>query len=100
MENQTLHDLANDISLCIQAVCQLPVVLLGQAFGNVLDRVVTTDHPHLVRAVVLAAAEASKVPPDVAKTPFIASDPACLKCNVSPLCAKDSSLPVTTLGSG
>ena len=74
MENQTLHDLANDISLCIQAVCQLPVVLLGQAFGNVLARVVTTDHPDLVRAVVLAAAEASQVPPDVAKTPFIASD--------------------------
>lgn len=74
MENQTLHDLANDISLCIQAVCHLPVVLLGQAFGNVLARVVTTDHPDLVRAVVLADAEASKVPPDVAKTPFIASD--------------------------
>ena len=49
-------------------------MLLGQAFGNVLARVVTTDHPDLVRAVVLAAAEASQVPPDVAKTPFIASD--------------------------
>ena len=37
---------------------------------------VTTDHPDLVKAVVLAAAEASRVPEDVGKAPFIASDAA------------------------
>ena len=74
MEGQSLHDLAGDVAFCIRALCEHPIVLLGHAFGNVLARVVTTDHPDLVRAVVLAAAEASKVPADVAKTPFIASD--------------------------
>ena len=55
-------------------VCE-PVVILGHAFGNILARVVTTDHPDLVKAVVLAAAEASKVPEDIGKTPFTAGDP-------------------------
>ena len=76
MDGQTLHDLASDIALCIRSLCDAPVVLLGQAFGNVLARVVTTDYPDLVRAAVLAAAEASKVPDDVGKTPFIAGNPA------------------------
>ena len=40
-----------------------------------LARVVTTDQPVLVRAVVLAAAEGSKVDPDISKTPGIVSDP-------------------------
>ena len=76
MDGQTLHDLAGDIALCIGALCNGPAVLLGHAFGNVLARVVTTDHPDLVKAVVLAAAEASTVPEDVGKTPFLASAPA------------------------
>ena len=74
LENQSMHDLAEDVALCIQARCQEPVVLLGHAFGNVLARVLTTDRPDLVRALVLAAAEASKVPEDVGKLPFIAGD--------------------------
>ena len=61
--------------MCIRAFSKKPVVLLGHAFGNVLARVVTTDHPDLVKAVILAAAEASKVPEDVGKTPFIVGDP-------------------------
>ena len=35
----------------------------------------TTDHPDLVRAAILAAAQASKAAPDIAETPFIAGDP-------------------------
>ena len=58
MDGQSLHDLAGDVALCIRAFCQPPVVLLGHAFGNVLARVVTTDHPDLVKVVVLAATEA------------------------------------------
>ena len=74
MEHQSMHNLADDVALCLQALCQEPVVLLGHAFGNVLSRVLTTDRPELVRAVVLAAAEASEVPADVGKLPFIAGD--------------------------
>ena len=74
MENLSMHDLAEDVALCIRALCQEPVVLLGHAFGNVLARVVTTDDPDLVRAVILAAAEASKVPEDVGKLPFVAGN--------------------------
>ena len=75
MTGLTLHDLANDVATCIRSLGSGPVVMLGHAFGNVLARVVTTDHPDLVRAVVLAAAEGSKVPEDVGKTPFVAGDP-------------------------
>ena len=75
MTGLTLHDLANDVAMCIRSLAGGPVVLLGQAFGNVLARVVTTDHPDLVTAVVLAAAEGSKVPEDVGNTPFVAGDP-------------------------
>ncbi len=74
MDGLTLHDLAADVGLVLRALVEVPAVLLGQAFGNVLARVVTTDHPNLVKAVVLAAAEASKVPEDVGETPFIAGN--------------------------
>ena len=74
MANQSLHDLAGDVALCIRHLCTGPVVLLGHAFGNILARVVTTDFPELVTAAILAAAEASKVPEEVSKTPFIAGD--------------------------
>ena len=75
MSGLTLHDLADDVATCIRQIGDGPVVMLGHAFGNVLARVVTTDHPDLVRAVVLAAAEGSKVPEDVGRTPFVAADP-------------------------
>ena len=74
MQNLSLHDLAADVALCIRELANGPAVLIGHAFGNVLARVVTTDHPDLVKAVVLAAAEASKVPEDIRKAPFIAGD--------------------------
>ncbi len=76
IEGETLHDLASDVALCIRSLCDAPVVLLGQGFGKVLARVVTTDHPNLVRAAVLAAAEDSKVPEDMGKAPFIAGSSA------------------------
>ena len=75
MSGLTLHDLADDVARSVRALSEPPVVMLGHAFGNVLARVVTTDHPDLVRAVVLAAAEGSQVPPDIRQTPFIAGDP-------------------------
>ena len=75
MTGLTLHDLVNDVAMCIREMGNGPVVMLGQAFGNVLARVVTTDYRDVVKAVVLAAAEGSKVPDDIGKTPFVAGDP-------------------------
>ncbi len=75
MSGLTLHDLADDVARCIRYLADGTAILLGHAFGNILARVVTTDHPGLVKAAILAAAQASKVPEDVAKTPFVAGDP-------------------------
>ncbi len=74
MDGLTLHDLAEDVAMCIRRLCDRPVVILGHAFGNFVARAVATDHPDLVKAVVLASAGASKVPEDIAKTPFVAGD--------------------------
>ena len=74
MAGVTLHDLADDIAAVIRTLGAGRAALLGHAFGQALSRMVATDHPDLVAAVVLAAAQASKVPPDVAKTPLIAGD--------------------------
>ena len=54
MTNLTMHDLANDVAFSIRSVSDGPAVLLGHAFGNMLARMVTTDHPDLVKAVILA----------------------------------------------
>ena len=74
MRGVTLHDLANDVAAVIEDLGGGRAVLLGQAFGHALSRMVATDHPDLVQAVVLAASQASKVPPEIAKTPLIAGD--------------------------
>ena len=76
MTGVTLHDLAEDIAAVITRFGSGRAVLLGHAFGHALARMVATDHPDVVQAVVLAASQASKVPEDVAKAPFLAGDPA------------------------
>ena len=75
MTDVTLHDLADDVAAVIRSLGGGRAVLLGQAFGQALSRMVATDHPDLVAAVVLAASQASRVPPDIARTPLIAGDP-------------------------
>lgn len=74
MEGVTLHHLADDVASVIRDLGGGRAVLLGHAFGHALARMVATDHPDLVTAVILAASQASKVAPDIAKTPFIAGD--------------------------
>ena len=74
MSGLTMHDIGNDVALSIRSFSDDPAVVLGHAFGNMLARLVTTDHPDLVKAVILASAAASKVPEDIGKTPFIAGD--------------------------
>jgi len=55
-EKLTLHELADDIATIIKAISNDPVTIVGHAFGNRLARVVATDHPELVKGVVLVAA--------------------------------------------
>jgi pimeloyl-ACP methyl ester carboxylesterase len=74
MERLTLHDLANDVALVIEKLATGPAIVLGHAYGNLVARMLTTDHPKLVKAVILAAAQARHVAADVAATPFIAGD--------------------------
>ena len=76
MMGVTLHDLADDVAAVIRDLgggC--PAVLLGHAFGHALARMTATDHPELIRGVILAASQASRVPADVAEASFIAGDP-------------------------
>ena len=74
MTGLTLHDLADDVAAVIRALGGGSAVLLGHAFGNALSRMIASDHPGLVRGVILAASQASEVPPDIAGAPFIAGD--------------------------
>ena len=77
----TLHDLADDVALAIRGLGNGPAVVLGHAFGNGLSRMLAADHPDLVKAVILASAQASKVGEDVGKTPFIAGDTSASKAD-------------------
>ena len=74
MTGVTLHDLADDVAAVIQALGHGRAVLLGHAFGQALSRLVATDHPDLVHAVIVAASQASDVPADIASAPMIAGD--------------------------
>ena len=72
----TLHDLGNDIAAVIRAVGSAPATLVGHAFGSRIARIVATDHPELVKAVVLLAAEERHpAPPDVLHAQLMSYDP-------------------------
>ncbi|MGA7806916.1 alpha/beta fold hydrolase [Bradyrhizobium sp.] len=74
MTDVSLRDLADDVALCIRRLDNGPAVVLGHAFGHALAKMLATDHPELVKAVVLAAAQAADVAEDIAKAPLIAGD--------------------------
>jgi pimeloyl-ACP methyl ester carboxylesterase len=74
MTDVSLHDLADDVALCIRWFGKDPAVVLGHAFGHAVAEILTSDHPELVKAVILAASQASHVAEDIAETPFIAGD--------------------------
>lgn len=65
MQDLTLHDLARDVAAVIEHEGQGPAVVVGHAFGNWIARMTAVDHPGLVRRLVLAAAAAKRIPPDV-----------------------------------
>lgn len=72
----TLHDLGNDIVAVIQAVGGGPAILVGHAFGSRIARIVAAEHPALVQAVVLLAAEERQPsPPDILHAQLMSYDP-------------------------
>lgn len=77
MKNVDLHDFSNDIAAVIKQLGKTRAVLVGHAFGHFISRMCATDHPDLVRGVVLAASSASDTAtryPDVWYSPTRVSD--------------------------
>jgi pimeloyl-ACP methyl ester carboxylesterase len=75
MQAVTMEDLADDVAAVIDQLGHAPAVVLGHAFGNFVARVVATNHPDKVAAVILAAASGRTVDPEVNSAPFRAGDP-------------------------
>ena len=73
--NITLHDLARDVARVIEHENAGPAVLVGHAYGHFVARMLAVDHPHLVRAIVLAAAAAKNAPPELSPLVGKAGDP-------------------------
>jgi pimeloyl-ACP methyl ester carboxylesterase len=76
LENVTLHDLAGDVAAVIAHEGGGPAVIVGHAFGQWIARMAATDHPALVRGVVLAAAAAKQVPQNLRDALSVAADAA------------------------
>ncbi|WP_427307845.1 alpha/beta fold hydrolase [Cupriavidus sp. H39] len=70
LADKTLHDWAGDIAAVIEHGGQAPVVIVGHAHGNWIARTVASDRPDLVRALVLLAGSAGKVPKGVDAVPI------------------------------
>jgi pimeloyl-ACP methyl ester carboxylesterase len=65
LERLTLHDYARDVAAVIEHQRGGPAVVLGHAFGQWVARTLAADRPDLVRGVVLAAAAARSIRPDL-----------------------------------
>ena len=63
VEAVTYHTFASDVAGVIHTLHLEPANVVGHAFGNRIARTLATDHPELVRSVVLLAA-GGKVAPD------------------------------------
>lgn len=75
MTEVDLKLLAEDVAHVVRQLASDRAVILGHAFGSFLARVLSVEHAELVRGVVLAAASATRVAPEINETPFIAGDP-------------------------
>jgi pimeloyl-ACP methyl ester carboxylesterase len=62
LENIRLQDLARDVAYVIAHENAGPTVIAGHAYGNWVARMTATDHPKLVRGIVLIAAAAKSFP--------------------------------------
>jgi pimeloyl-ACP methyl ester carboxylesterase len=65
MTGISLHDFARDIAEVIKAQGGGCAVVVGHAYGNWVARMTATDHPQLVRGVVIAAAAAKSYPKEL-----------------------------------
>lgn len=65
MTNVTLHDFARDIAEVVKTHGGGKAVVVGHAYGNWVARMTATDHPELVRGVVIAAAAAKQYAPEL-----------------------------------
>ena len=68
VEGVTLHTLADDVAGVIKQFDAGPVFVAGHAFGNRVARMLASDHPELVKGVILLAAGGKVAPtPDAEK---------------------------------
>ena len=65
LDNIRLQDLARDVAHVIAREQAGPAVIAGHAFGNWVARMTATDHPALVRGIVLVAAAAKTYPDEL-----------------------------------
>lgn len=70
MTGLTMHDLARDIAAALDDLDVVAAVVVGHAFGSQPARMLAVDRPDLVRALVMAAASAGKVPEDLPEKPY------------------------------
>ena len=65
LEGIRLQDLARDVAHVIAREKAGPAVIAGHAYGNWVARMTATDHPALVRGIVLMAAAARTFPDEL-----------------------------------
>jgi len=56
LEGITYHDLASDVAAIIESVVAGPATVIGHAFGNRVARTLASDHPGLVKQLILLSA--------------------------------------------
>ena len=52
----TYHDLASDVAATIESVVGGPATVIGHDFGNRIARTLASDHPRLVKQLILLSA--------------------------------------------
>lgn len=75
LTNISLHDFARDIAEIVKTLGNGRAVVVGHAYGNWVARMTATDHPALVRGVVIAAAAAKQYDPTLSGEIDKAGDP-------------------------
>ncbi|MBX9824055.1 MAG: alpha/beta hydrolase [Xanthobacteraceae bacterium] len=71
----TLHDFARDTAEVVRTLGNGQAVIVGHAYGNWVARMTATDHPDLVRGVVIAAAAAKQYAPELSAAIEAAGNP-------------------------
>ena len=56
LKDITYHDLASDVAATIESVVSGPVTIIGHDFGNRIARTLASDHPALVKQLILLSA--------------------------------------------